>query len=196
MVPCTGFPLNFRTPPLLGASRHTVHHSRTQVLTQHSVPGFHRPPSWGSGPPGFALLFASRASPDGRCSRFWCLFFGRGLASASPPTGTAASESVDGPAGVTPGKDGGIGSHPLPSPGGWVRSPWSTSRARTRGLSIVPGSPPPSAGSSPGSGRRGSPCRRSRWSGCHCDWPSPGEPARPDPTLKGRVSSSLASSDN
>ena len=41
MVPCTGFPLNFRTPPLLGASRHdTVHHVRTQVLTQHLAPGF------------------------------------------------------------------------------------------------------------------------------------------------------------
>ena len=40
MVPCTGFPLNFRTPPLLGASRHdTVHHARTQVLTQHLAPG-------------------------------------------------------------------------------------------------------------------------------------------------------------
>ena len=24
MAPCTGFPLNFRTPPLLGASRHTT----------------------------------------------------------------------------------------------------------------------------------------------------------------------------
>ena len=31
-------------------------------------------------------------------------------------------------------------------PGGRARSPWSTSRARTRGLSIVLGSPPPSAG--------------------------------------------------
>ena len=41
LVPCTGFPLNFRTPPLLGASRHdTVHHVRTQVLTQHLAPGF------------------------------------------------------------------------------------------------------------------------------------------------------------
>ena len=56
--------------------------------------------------------------------------------------------------------------------------------------------PPPSAGSSPGSGRRGPPCRRSRWSGCHCGWPSPGEPVRPDSTLRGRVSLSLTSSDN
>ena len=32
---------------------------------------------------------------------------------------------------------------PLPPPGGRARSPWSTSRARTRGLSIVLGSPPP-----------------------------------------------------
>ena len=40
LAPCTGFPLNFRTPPLLGASRHdTVHHARTQVLTQHLAPG-------------------------------------------------------------------------------------------------------------------------------------------------------------
>ena len=62
LVPCTGFPLNFRTPPLLGASRHdTVHHARTQVLTQHPASGFHRPPSRGSGSPWFALLFASRA---------------------------------------------------------------------------------------------------------------------------------------
>ena len=106
------------------------------------------------------------------------------------------SKSNLGPAGVTPGEDGGIGSHPLPSPGGRARSPWSTSRARTRGLSIVLGSPPPSAGSSPGSGRRGPPCRRSRWSGCHCGWPSPDEPVRPDSPLRGRVSSSLTSSDN
>ena len=33
MAPCTGFPLNFRTPLLLGASRHdTVHHARTRGI--------------------------------------------------------------------------------------------------------------------------------------------------------------------
>ena len=54
-----------------------------------------------------------------------------------------------------------------PPRGAGVRtgSPWSTNRARTRGLSIVLGSPLPSAGSSSSSGRRGPPCRRSRWSG-------------------------------
>jgi len=69
-----------------------------------------------------------------------------------------------GPVPDSPGEDGGIGSHwvvpPPLLPRGVARasSPWSTSRARNRGLSIVLGSPPPSACSLSGSGGRGPPC--------------------------------------
>ena len=147
----------------------------------------------------FFLLFAFRdgRASDGRGARPPLLaFFSRGSATVSSSLSDSVAITDGDPVPDSPGEDGGIGSHPLPPPGGRARSPWSTSRARTRGLSIVLGSPPPSAGSSPGSGGRGPPCRRSQWSGCHCDWPSPGEPVRPDSTLKGRVSSSLTSSDN
>ena len=105
---------------------------------------------------------------DGRCGRFprcWCRFL-RCRPSSSPASpGSTDSEGIDGPAGVSPGEGGGIVSRRHPSPGGRAGSPWSASRARIRGLSIVLGSPSPSAGSSPGSGRRGPTCRRSRRSG-------------------------------
>ena len=84
---------------------------------------------------------------------------------------------------------------------GYIASPragssWSTNRARTRGLSIVLGSPLASAGSSSSSGRRGPPCRRSRWPGCRRDESTPGELVRPDSTCRGRVSSTLTPSDS
>jgi len=66
--PRTGFPLNCRTPPLLGANGHyTVHDAQTPTLAQSPVPELHRPSSWGSGSPRFVLLLACRASYDGRC---------------------------------------------------------------------------------------------------------------------------------
>ena len=98
-------------------------------------------------------------------------FFGCGPAAVSSSLSEILLTSASGdPAPDSPGKGGGIGSRRLSAQGGRAGSPWSASRARTRGLSIVPGSPPSSAGSSPGSGRRGPPCRRSRWSGCPCNW--------------------------
>ena len=156
-------------------------------------------------PQASGALLSSRSSP--RLAFRWSgsscgarlpllCFFGRSPTAVSSFLPDPIDSASGDPAPDSPGEGGGIGSCRLPSQGGRARSPWSASRARTRGLSIVPGSPPPSAGSSPGSGRRGPPCRRSRWSGCHCGWPSPGEPVRPDSTLRGRVSSSLASSDN
>ena len=86
----------------------------------------------------------------------------RGPATVSSSLSDSVAITDGDPVPDSPGEDGGIGSHPLPPPGGRARSPWSTSRARTRGLSIVLGSPPPSASSPSGSGRRGPPCRRSR----------------------------------
>ena len=80
-----------------------------------------------------------------------------------------------------------------PSPGGRAGSPWSASRARIRGLSIVLGSPFPSAGSSLGSGGRGLSRRRSRRSGRRRDRSTPGGLARPDSTRRGRVSSTIFS---
>ena len=96
--------------------------------------------------------FVSRASCDGRCGRFprcWCRFL-RCRPSSSPASspGSTDSKGIDGPAGVSPGEGGGIVSRRHPSPGGRAGSPWSASRARIRGLSIVLGSPFPSDGSS------------------------------------------------
>jgi len=106
-------------------------------------------------------------------------------------------ESVDGPAGVSPGEGGGIGSSRRASPGGGASSLRSTNRARIRGLSIVLGSPPPlPAPLVELGGSCGPPCRSSRWSGCRRDGSAPGGPVCPDSTRRGRVSSSLASSEN
>ena len=91
-------------------------------------------------------LAEARASCDGRCGRFprcWSRFLRCRLSSSPASPGSTGSESVDGPAEVSPGEGGGIGSRRLPAQGGRAGSPWSTSRARIRGLSIVLGSPPP-----------------------------------------------------
>ena len=49
--PCTGFPLNFRTPPLLGASGHghpdTPRHVRTRLPNVHFCPAVRRLPGAG-----------------------------------------------------------------------------------------------------------------------------------------------------
>ena len=51
MAPCTGFPLNFRTPPLLGASGHghpdTPRHVRTRLPNVHFCPAVRRLPGAG-----------------------------------------------------------------------------------------------------------------------------------------------------
>jgi len=153
LAPRTGFPLNCRTRPLLGANRHnTVHHS--PLCTDTCLDprfGAHLPSSRGSGSPPFARLLVSRATCDSRCGRFprcWCRFL-RCRPSSSPASpGSTDSEGVDRPAEVSPAEDSGIGSRRSPSQGGRARSPWPTSRARPRGLSIVLGSPLPSTGSS------------------------------------------------
>ena len=114
-----------RNPPLRARSRHP-----------HSEGG---PPS-----PRSSLLFAFRWLRDDCGARPPLLaFFGRGPAAVSSSLPDPADSASGDPAPDPLGEDGGIGSHPLPLPGGRARSPWSTSRARTRGLSIVLGSPPP-----------------------------------------------------
>ena len=120
-------------------------------------------------------------------------FFDRGLAAVSPSLSDPVDSAGGDPVPDSPGEGGGVGLYRLPSPGGRAGSSWSTNRARTRGLSIVLGSPLPSAGSSSSSGRRGPPCRRSRWSGCRRDGSTSGELVRPDSTRRGRVSSTLTS---
>ena len=138
-----------------------------------------------------ALGVQSVTSRDGCGARSPLLaFFGRGPAAVPSSLPDPVDSASGGPAPDSLGEGGGIGSYPLPSPGGRATSPWSANRARTRGLSIVFGSPSPSAGSSSGSGRRGPPCRRSRRPGCHRGGSSPGGLIRPDSTRRGRVSSS------
>ena len=123
-------------------------------------------------------------------------FFGRGpTAVSSFLPGPVDSASGD-PAPDSPGEGGGLMSRRHSSPGGRAGSPWSASRARTRGLSIVLGSPSPSSCSSLNSGRRGPSCRKSRRSIRRRDGSTPGGLARPDSTRRGRVSSTLTSSDS
>ena len=96
-------------------------------------------------------MLVSRASCDGRCGRFprcWCRLLHCRPSSSPASSGSTDSEGIDGPTGVSPGEGGGIVSRRHPSPGGRAGSPWSASRARIRGLSIVLGSPFPSDGSS------------------------------------------------
>ena len=144
-----------------------------------------------------SLLFAFRRSGVGCGARLPLLyFFDRGFAAVSPSLSDPVDSAGGDPVSDSPGEGGGVGLYRLPSPGGRAGSPWSTNRARTRGLSIVLGSPLPSAGSSSSSGRRGPPCRRSRWSDCRRDGSTPGGLVRPGSTLRGRVSSTLTSPDS
>ena len=145
--PRTGFPLNCRTPPLLGANEHHTARPtpplRTPTRGHLSSPPrlrAHPPSPQGSDPPWFALLLVSRASCDGRCGRFprcWCRFLRCRPSPSLASPGSTDSEGVDRPAEVSPGEDSGIGSRRSPSSGGRATSPWSANRARTRGLSIV-----------------------------------------------------------
>ena len=66
-----------------------------------------------------SLLFAFRWSSDGRGARPPLLaFFGRGPATVSSSLPDPADSASGDPAPDPLGEDGGIGSHPLPSPGG------------------------------------------------------------------------------
>ena len=112
-----------------------MHHAHTQTFAQASRLGFHR--SRGSGSPWFARSVARQPSDRHATAVFCCLFFGRGLASAPPSTGTAAPESVDGPAEVLPWARaaalGGVTSLPREVGAGPLSL---TNRARIRGLSV------------------------------------------------------------
>ena len=172
--PRTGFPLNCRTPPLLGASGHyTVHHAQTHrhLLSPRSRSSTFHPPGAPVLPDSFSCSLAERHTTAGVVVSLVvgvafsaAAFRLRQLLSAPPVlrvstarprfprARTAALDRVASPPrGVEPALPG---RRVAPAPAASL-----SSLAR----------PPPSAGSSSGPGRRGPPCRRSRWSGCHCD---------------------------
>ena len=139
----SGFPLAAERPlysELLN-TRHEHDNTPTFLIdnTTRSPPLRARPPHPHSegGPPSPrpSLLFAFRRLRDGCGARSPLLaFFGRGPAAVPSSLPDPVDSASGDPAPDSLGEGGGIGSYPLPSPGGRARSPWSTSRPHPRSL--------------------------------------------------------------
>ena len=142
---------------------------QSQTLRSVSLPRLR----WGSPPRSvrspvcFSMVVRRARGPTSPPSLFGC---GPAAVSSSLPD-PVDSASGD-PTPDSPGEGGGI-TRRHSSPGGRAGSPRSASRARTRGLSIVLGSPSPSSCASLSSGRRGPSCRRSRRSSRRRDGSTP-----------------------
>ena len=175
-------------------TRH-AHPYSTYIPTRRHPSGLWLGLSYPPGPPSPRLAFRWSGSSCGARLPLLC-FFGRGPTAVSSFLPDPVDSASGDPTPDSPGEDGGLGSCRHPSPGGRAGSPWSASRARIRGLSIVLGSPSPSSCSSLNSGRRGPFCRKSRRSIQRRDGSTPGGLTRPGSTRRGRVSSTLTSSES
>ena len=167
LVPCTGFPLNCRTPPLLGANEHTTLYSTHVHRYALCVPARLRSPSPFFLPPGRALGSSRSLARLPGVTRLPLQSFLMPLPRLWPRLRFAFDwyRSL---------RERRRPSRGLPGRGRWHWVTPTSTPGRSSPLSLVgescphsrplyrPWLAPPSAGSFSGSGRRGSPCRRSR----------------------------------